>query len=654
MALMAETVCLLENLNTSVGLEPAKSDMLINTSGVGSEGKSTREPKVGRGTPNSDYVRKLFLYWVTFILAVAHLVAHGYYLSYRFFLYCKYPKEILHAPWQLVLLSIDCCYFITALVAALDRVLPPSKRAELELDGHYFPKVDIFLPCCKEPTEVPQDSIIATLAMDYPQDRFRVVVLDDGEDDDLRDFCESKTEGIGDRLVYLRREKIPGKSQNFKCGNLNFGLEHSDSEYVVMMDADMILHPSFLQKLLPHIVNSPNIAFVQIPQAFYNSPLGDPLNDMTSMFSRILARRDTLGCATCVGTGAVFSRKHLDQIGGFQAQSITEDTATSYELFRQGFRSVYLDEKLQIGLSPWTFEGFVKQRARWAQGVIQHFRSTWRAMLGKDSKFNFTLKVFYCWHSAYYLMSIINFALVGTLFLGLTLRLDFHVGTPEEARTLLSKLAAALLLWRLSLLALWLEVPQPVVSRNRDESAVWWMAPYFVIMLFQTIFSYSSTFKFIPTSNIDRNASKESTSKLMKRLNQLRHVKFHITYSVVVMTLIIWRMYPVVTRYEFKECGESLYVISISYFLFTTCVHMMLPVTYILWPTGYKESERKSLMRFSKEGIPVFTPEDCHPKWHWCVIPYEALSYGTLIFWAGVYFATKSDWIRGYCNPEKI
>ncbi|KAL2608035.1 hypothetical protein R1flu_026608 [Riccia fluitans] len=648
----------LDNLDGSVDLEAAETDSLIYRKNVGREKKDSSVSELSskvRGsvdTANAVYVRKLFLYWVACVLVGSHLIAHGYYLSYRFFLYWKYTKQVLHAPWLLVILSVECAYFCSALVAAVDHILPPGKRAHLQLDGHYFPTVDIFLPCCKEPTEVPKDSIVAALALDYSKDRFKIFVLDDGGDDDLRAFCGAKVEESEGRLVYLRREKNPGKPHNFKCGNLNFGLEHSNSEYVVMMDADMILHPSYLRKMLPHIVYSPNIAFVQIPQAFYNLPPGDPLNDLTSMFyDKVLGHRDTLGCATCVGTGALFSRKHLNHIGGFQPQSITEDTTTAYALFREGFRSVYINEKLQIGLSSWTFEGYVKQRTRWGCGAIQQFRATCRSMLGKDSKLNFALKVLYIWHSAYYLLSIVNFLLLGTMFLGLLFRLDFHVGTQEEAQTLFANLSFALLIWRISWLAVWLEVPQSVQSRNRDESTFWWMSPYFTTMIIESIFSYSSTFSFVPTSNIDRNASKGSKSPFMKRLSPLKHVKFHIAYNVAVMSVVIWRFYLVVTRYGFKECGESLYVLGIGWFMFTTCAHMMLPVTYILWPTGYKQSERMSLIHYSKKGVPTFTTEDCYPKWHWSVIPYEVISYGTLILWAVVYIATKYDLTSAYCKP---
>ncbi|CAM6085793.1 unnamed protein product [Calypogeia fissa] len=361
----------------------------------------------------NSYPRKLFLHVLACCFIVAHLAANFHYLLFKAKLYARNAGEVLAAPWLLALLCIDFIYFGSSLIAAMDNFLPPRNRPTLQLDGGYYPSVHIFLPCCKEPTDVPVESIRAALKMHYPPDRFKVLVLDDGGDDDLKAICETMQVETGGQVVYLRRKKIPGVSHHFKCGNMNYGLKHSTSEYVVMMDADMILHPSFLLRLLPHIVDSPGISFVQIPQAFYNLPLGDPLNDSCIMgYDRALPHRDSLGCATCIGTGCIFRRKHLDAIGGFQPQSITEDTTTAYALFREGYRSVYLAERLQIGLAPWTFEGYVKQRCRWAQGAMQQFRATWKEMLGKDSKLNVILKVLYFWHSGYYFLSIVTFLLV--------------------------------------------------------------------------------------------------------------------------------------------------------------------------------------------------------------------------------------------------
>lgn len=436
---------------------------------------------------------------------------------------------------------------------------------------------------------------------------------------------------------------------------MNYGLQHSNSEYVVMMDADMILHPSFLRTLLPHIVNSPNISFVQIPQSFYNLPMGDPLNDSSILgYDKVLVHRDSLGCATCIGTGCLFRRKHLNAIGGFQPQSITEDTTTAYALFREGYRSVYLNEKLQIGLTPWTFEGYIKQRCRWGQGAMQQFRATWKPMLGKDSKLNFALKVLYFWHSGYYFLSIINFVLVGCLLGALLFKPKFTVGDEADSRTLIINLAYNLLCWRLMWTCLWLQVPQTMQSRNRDESHFWWMSPYFAKMIYETFFSYSSTFKFVPTSNIDRNAAKGEKSPFMKKLGELRHVSFHILYTIFIVSLVGFKSYLVLTVYGLKNCGESFYVFGLSFFLLTTCAHMMLPVLFILWPTSYKPAQRKSLLKYDLDKVPHFGPADCFPKFYWSVWLYEALAVTTFIFWTFVLWMVRTGADRRWCTHGSL
>lgn len=347
--------------------------------------------------------------------------------------------------------------------------------------------------------------------------------------------------------------QIPGVPHNFKCGNMNFGLQHSDAEYVVMMDADMILHPSFLNRMLPHIINSPTVSFVQIPQAFYNLPIGDPLNDACGFgYDRVLVHRNTLGCSTCVGTGALFRRKHLDEIGGFQAHSITEDTMTAYALFNRGYRSVYVNEKLQIGLAPWTFEGFVKQRQRWGQGALQQFAATWKIMLGRGSKLNILQKFCYFWHSGYYYMSILNILLVLTLWSALAFRLDLVIGNDEENLALLSQLAVYLIVWRVFWFVLWLEVPQSIQSRNRDESQFWWMTPFFFKMVVDAAFNWKSTFKFTPTSSIDRSAAagRAKQRSWMKKFDELKHVKVHIAFIILALTTVIFRAYIAISWYD--------------------------------------------------------------------------------------------------------
>ncbi|KAH7296670.1 hypothetical protein KP509_26G033500 [Ceratopteris richardii] len=438
---------------------------------------------------------------------------------------------------------------------------------------------------------------------------------------------------------------------------MNYGLQHSDAEYVVMMDADMILHPSFLNRLLPHIVNSPQISFVQVPQTFYNLPIGDPLNDACGFFyDRVMVHRNTLGCATCVGTGVIFRRKHLDEIGGFQPQSITEDTITAYTLFNRGYRSVYINEKLQVGLTPWSFEAFVKQRQRWGQGAVQQLAATWRAMLGRGSKLNVLQKFCYFWHTGYYYMSILNIILVLTLWSALAFGLNLVVGSDEDNRILLSKLAAFLLSWRAFWFIMWMEVPQSIQSRNRDESTFWWMTPYFFDMIMNATFNFKSTFKFVPTGNIDRSAAhgKAKQHPWVRKLDDLKHVRVHIVFIIMGVLAVIIRSYITIKRYGIYSCKEGLTVVGLSLFILTLCLHMSVPVAHILWPTGFKAEQRKSLLKYDSNGVPIFDPSKAGPKWHSSLIIFEIVAYMNVAFWIFVYWASHTNAYARYCPSHPI
>ncbi|KAH8971972.1 hypothetical protein BDL97_02G170200 [Sphagnum fallax] len=593
-------------------------------------------------------------FWI--ILSIALQI---YYLGLRFYLYAEYPIDVLSRPWLLVILFCECFYLCGALFSAVDHLLPPSRRPDLgSLDvtsrknKQLCPTVDVFIPCCNEPTDVPIESVKAALALDYPQDRFKVFVLDDGADDELRAFCQALQVGTAaGKLEYIRRIKVKGVPHHFKCGNMNNGLKHSNAEYVVMMDADMILQSSFLRRTLPHIVDAPDVAFVQIPQSFYNLPIGDPLHDSCVLgYNRVLLHRDTLGTTTCVGTGTLFRRKCLDAIGGFQPQSITEDTMTAYMLFNQGYKSVYINEKLQFGLTPWTFEGFVKQRTRWGTGAMQQFAASWKTcLIGKNSKLNFVQKVLYIDHTAFYFMSFNNALLATVLLACLAFDLKLSVGTDQQNLRLIECLAMNLIASRIAWICLWCNMPQSMQMRNRDESMFWWMTPYYIQMCLNSIFHFNESFSFVPTSNIDSSAAAiaagfKSTGGSQKPMSwisclklelyssQLKLVRFHLVYVIVSFGILLARFYH--ASGISANCSEKFLVIGLAVFFINTAAHMLVPVVYILCRgRDIGAQQRKSLLRYDANGVPQFVPQDGLPKWSWSVLPYEILSTLTLLFW---------------------
>lgn len=116
-------------------------------------------------------------------------------------------------------------------------------RPKLRLRGDEVPTVDAFITCCGEDDEVVLDTVRAALHQDYPRDRFRVLVLDDGKSAGLEAYI-NQLAAVHDNVFYVARAKFPGVPHHFKAGNLNNGLEVVDKmgagEFMAALDADMV------------------------------------------------------------------------------------------------------------------------------------------------------------------------------------------------------------------------------------------------------------------------------------------------------------------------------------------------------------------------------------------------------------------------------
>ena len=148
-------------------------------------------------------------------------------------------------------------------------------RPIYKLSSDTAPAVDVLITCCGEPVSIILNTLKAAIAQDYPQSRFRVFVLDDGADQILRKAVEKVVIDLGTVsspiVKYLSRPKDLHTKTYFKSGNLRFGIENSQrlnggSEYLAGLDADMIVEPDWLNKLVPHLILDDRVACVCCPQ----------------------------------------------------------------------------------------------------------------------------------------------------------------------------------------------------------------------------------------------------------------------------------------------------------------------------------------------------------------------------------------------------
>lgn len=228
------------------------------------------------------------------------------------------------------------------------------------------PIVDVLICTYNEPLSLLEKTIVASINMKYPKDKLKIHICDDGRRNDLKEMCKSYN------INYITRNENKGA----KAGNINNALSKINGELFAVFDADMIPNENFLQKTIGYFSDE-KTAFVQTPQVYYNQDmyqynLKRKIPNEQDFFMRdIQEARASINAVLHVGTNAVFRRKYVDEIGGYPTSSITEDMAVGMLLQNKGYRSVFINEVLALGLSATTYSELVKQRDRWCRGNLQ-------------------------------------------------------------------------------------------------------------------------------------------------------------------------------------------------------------------------------------------------------------------------------------------
>ncbi len=234
-----------------------------------------------------------------------------------------------------------------------------------------LPKVDVLICTYNEDESILERTIVGSLAMSYPN--FRVWVCDDGRRTWLKDLCAKH--GVG----YLTRDD----NAHAKAGNINAALKKLAAnpvrpDFISILDADFVPLPDFLTRAVSLTLDA-DVGVVQTPQHFFNpDPIQSNLaltrvwpDEQRFFFDIVMASKDAWNAAFCCGTSSVIRFDALQSIGGFPTDSVTEDYLVSLRLREKGFRTVYLNEILSLGLAPEGLAEYTGQRSRWCLGFVQ-------------------------------------------------------------------------------------------------------------------------------------------------------------------------------------------------------------------------------------------------------------------------------------------
>ncbi len=323
---------------------------------------------------------------IAFILLTAFLALR--YLWWRSFETLLYTNAADFAGMALLYLAE--LYSLALLLLSLFVNVAPLARAAAPLpaDRERWPTVDVFIPTFTEDPEIVRLTALAATQIDYPREKLRVYILDDGATLARRNDAARGLEAWERRyrlmeiagalgVDYLTRET----NRHAKAGNLNHGLAHSGGELILFLDCDHVPTADILQETVGHFLRDPRLFLVQTPHFFANAAPAErsfgrdaPVPDESEMFYRVIhPGMDNWNASYFCGSAAVMRRSMLEEIGGMRGESITEDAETAFELHRRGYRSAYVNRPMVCGLAPEAYSDYVVQHTRWAQGMVQIF-----------------------------------------------------------------------------------------------------------------------------------------------------------------------------------------------------------------------------------------------------------------------------------------
>lgn len=500
-------------------------------------------------------------------------------------------------------------------------------RPKLRLTGNDVPTVDAFITCCGEDDDLVMDTVRAACDLDYPQDRFRVILLDDGKSAGLQEAC-AKLSMIYPNLYYMARVKIPGQPHHFKAGNLNYGLDEvhklpgGAGQFMAALDADMIPERDWLRAILPHMLIDPKMALACPPQLFYNTPPSDPLAQSLDFFVHVIEPiKDALGVAWCTGSGYVARREALDEIGNFPLGSLAEDVATSTLMLGKGWKTAFIHEPLQFGTVPEDYGGHLKQRTRWAIGTVDTSFKLNFCLWGDKVRQMTTAQRFsgflYASLSMYtILLTISLFAIPIILIMQKPL---VAYATDEQLRWLIRACFASVISNRLCEFALF--IPAGYHTGQRGSRYQLWMSPYIALCLIRSFILPTwlggQTQAFKPTGSLG-SALNERDAKLRK--NMFRRLwgilinymaLFHLAFVYLTLVAVVLTSFrSFVTTHTVRDTLTALLTHAFwppLTFLFI-CSSLWTPVSYAIDPPVMPDRE-DLLNRDPKTQVAHPTPQ---------------------------------------------
>ena len=247
-----------------------------------------------------------------------------------------------------------------------------SQSQRVNFAKHELPHITVQLPLFNE-MYVVERLVKAVTEIDYPRERLEIQVLDDSTDETVKiaGATVANYAAQGFDIHYIHRDDRTG----FKAGALENGMKTAKGELLAIFDADFVPKPDCLRKLV-HFFTDPMVGCAQMRWSHINGKYNLLTRLQTIMLDghfvvEQTTRNRTGGFFNFNGTAGIWRRQAIEMSGGWQHDTLTEDTDLSFRAQLMGWKFVYLLDEEAPAEIPVEINAFKAQQRRWAKGVMQ-------------------------------------------------------------------------------------------------------------------------------------------------------------------------------------------------------------------------------------------------------------------------------------------
>jgi cellulose synthase/poly-beta-1,6-N-acetylglucosamine synthase-like glycosyltransferase len=300
-----------------------------------------------------------------------------------------------HFVGKIILIAYGFClilvFFYSVLQLSLAIVYAKNRKKKVEvrpLNPDFVPFVTVQLPMFNE-MYVAERIIDKVAEFDYPRDRFEIQVLDDSTDETVELIAKKVAEvaARGVDIVHIHRVDRTG----YKAGALDAAMDRVKGEFIAIFDSDFVPEKDFLQKTIPYFAES-NVGVVQTRWGHINKDYSI-LTELQAFglnghFAIEQGGRNAAGhYINFNGTGGVWRKKCIEDAGGWEHDTLTEDLDLSYRAQIKGWKFVYREDVIAPAELPITMSALKNQQHRWMKGGAECFRKmAWRIVSAKGVK----------------------------------------------------------------------------------------------------------------------------------------------------------------------------------------------------------------------------------------------------------------------------